>query len=174
MGNGVPQYAGARSATATVRPCLAAVNGGSPASGRLYYATGAPHRDEEPFSSPVTSSAGFADGTTAQAVGRCGATDLCALLKYRNGDRLAVYSEGAAYCEPYVLFFSRTNGERTVYAFSRNVDHDARSGLFGPACGRSRITHMLLDGGKIGIVISENADGTLRFDFDRAQAAAPQ
>jgi hypothetical protein len=33
---------------------------------------------------------------------------------------------------------------------------------------------MLLDGGKIGIVISENADGTLRFDFDRAQAAAPQ
>ncbi|MGA9419123.1 MAG: hypothetical protein WBV40_08225, partial [Candidatus Cybelea sp.] len=56
------------------------------------------------FASPISQHIEFGDGSVGHAVGRCYATDLCALISYGNGDRLAIYSEGAARCKPYVLY----------------------------------------------------------------------
>jgi hypothetical protein len=75
---------------------------------------------------------------------------------------LSIYSEGAAYCEPYELYFTRTRGARTIYAFSRRVDHDPRTGR---SCGQTRTTHISLDAGRMHLTISKNRDGTLRLVF---------
>jgi hypothetical protein len=50
-------------------------------------------------SSPVT----FSDGAVAVAYDHCGDADLCAQIRYANGDQLSIYSEGAAYCQPYFV-----------------------------------------------------------------------
>jgi hypothetical protein len=115
------------------------------------------------FASPVSQRVVRADGTIEQAVARCYPTDLCVLILYRNGDRLSIYSEGHAYCEPYFLHFDRTNGGRTLYAFSRRLDYDAHAGALG--CGRSKTTRIVMDGGRVSLAISTNPDGTLRFHF---------
>ena len=108
----------------------------------------------------------FSDASTATAYDHCGDSDLCALVKYPNGDRLAIYSEGAAYCQPYVLHFVRTNGAATIYEYSRTINHDAAtSSAFGVRCGNSRDTQMVMDHGLIHMTVTENHDGTLSVAF---------
>jgi hypothetical protein len=175
MGSGAPQYTGARSASATVTACPGA---GSPDDQTAYpgippHVVGfrqfgtpwlrvQPSNAEPQFASPVTQRLTFADGSSAQAVGRCFAFDLCAQVTYGDGSQLSIYSEGATYCEPYVLHFDRNIGDRAVYSVSRNVDHD-RPSAFG--CGHSRDTRIPMDGGRATLTVSENADGTLKFNF---------
>ena len=180
MGSGAPQYTGAHSDTASVQPCpasspppIAPMQPAQPHATQVYRPRVggwvdflAPQRHYPGFSSPVSPPVAFADGSLGLAVERCEATDLCASIRYNNGDRLAIYSEGAAYCQPYVLNFIRTNGDRTIYSFSRNVDHDSSSGTFAFGCGRSRTTQLRMDGGRIQLTVSENSDGTLRFAFN--------
>jgi hypothetical protein len=166
MGSGTPQYTGARSAAATASTCPSATmpaNGVMQAEPRFgpvlvgVRAFAAPQ-----FASQVSQHITLADGTLAQAVDRCYPTDLCALIQYPNGDQLAIYSEGATYCEPYVAYFARTNLNRTIYGFSRVLDHDRPP---GSRCARTRATHILVDGGRVNLTVLKNADGTLRFSF---------
>jgi hypothetical protein len=112
----------------------------------------------------------FSDGTKASTYDHCGDTDLCALMVYTNGDRLSIYSEGAAYCQPYVLRFVKTNGTATIFEYSRTINHDvpASSG-FGTRCGNSRDTQMVMDHGLIHMTVSENHDGTLSIVFTPTQ-----
>lgn len=178
MGSGAPQYTGARSETASVTACPTAPspNDQTVAGPRVM---GFPRfvapwsqaplnlgvqssNAQGAFASPVTQRVTFTDGSVAQAVDRCFAFDLCAQLSYADGGQLSIYSEGAAYCQPYVLNFDRTSGDRTIYSVSRSVDHSRP--LFG--CGHSRTTRIPMDGGRTTLVVSENADGTLKFNFD--------
>lgn len=128
MGSGAPQYTGARSAPATVHACVT---------------NEAPTSQTTPRVMPT------------RAVDRCDTGDLCAEIRYEDGDRLAIYSEGATQCDRYKLYFKRTNGSRTVYAFSRNI---------ASLCGDATAS-MSLDGGRDRLTISRNADGSLRFSF---------
>lgn len=111
---------------------------------------------------PVT----FSDGTIATSFDHCGDTDLCARLAYKNGDQLAIYSEGAAFCQPYMLHFVKTNAGVTVYEYTRTINHDAvTTSAFGTSCGHSRSTQMVMDHGLVHMTVSENSDGTLRIVF---------
>lgn len=117
----------------------------------------------------------FSDGSKASSFDHCGDSDLCAEVDFPNGDHLAIYSEGAARCQPYVLHFVRTNGPTTIYEYSRVINHTPPSGL---ACGRSLDTQMVMDHGLIHMTVTENTDGTLSVVFslteqgrDRADAA---
>lgn len=168
MGNGAPQYVGARSDTASVIACPTAPPPEPATENRpfiqLRYDGGGTFYGATPrFASRVTQSFAFIDGSMAQAVDRCFAFDLCARITYTDGTQLAIYSEGAAYCEPYVLNFIRSAGAREVYSVSRNVDHDP-PGAFG--CGHSRTTRIPIDAGRAVLTVSENLDGTLRFQFN--------
>lgn len=125
MGSGAPQYTGARSTPASVQPCVSS---------------------EPP---PVVRA------FSTHAGQRCDTGDLCAEFAYGNGDRLAIYSEGATQCDRYALYFKRTNGSRTIYGFSRKI---------APLCGHAT-AFMSLDSGRIRLTISRNADGSLKFDF---------
>ncbi len=137
MGSGAPQYTGARSETATARACVSneqppqtssaveTIPSSGPAFNRFSGYNG--FLADPSFASTVSQRLSFLDGSVGEAVDKCDVGDLCSLIRYRNGDRLAIYSEGVVNCEPYVLYLSRTNGNRIIYAFSRNVDHDARS-----------------------------------------------
>jgi hypothetical protein len=175
MGTGPPQYTGARSKPASVVACqssgplppAARINLVSPVGprpfGRVFLlpaSLAAPA-----FAWPVSQQISLADGSVWQAVVRCYATDLCALVSYPNGAQLAIYSEGAAYCRPYVLHFSRTNGGRTIYSFARDVDYDEHAVAHRSNCVRTRPTHIGMDGGRMILGISQNADGSLRFHF---------
>ena len=114
MGGGSPNYPGTRSESASVVACQASktpppttVRPPQPVRqpARVFLISnpfGAPS-----FASPVSQEITFADGSIGKAVSRCYATDLCALISYGNNDRLAIYSEGAGYCRPYVLHFER-------------------------------------------------------------------
>lgn len=175
MGSGAPHYTGSRSDTATVTACpssspppptppqgatLRTPQGGpliviAPAARTFFGA--APS-----FASPVAQHIELRDGSVGQAVGRCYATDLCASISYADGDRLAIYSEGAARCKPYVVYFNRSSRGREEYGFSRDLERD-RS--FGASCPTTRPTRLLIAGGRIALTISKNADGTLRFTF---------
>lgn len=175
MGTGAPQYTGARSEAASVIAC--------PSSGLLLHAGPiqpvtpavqhyfggvrfvAPSLAAPTFAWPVSQQISPADGSVWQAVVRCYATDLCALVSFLNGDQLAIYSQGAAYCKPYVLHFNRTNGGRTIYSFSRDVDYDEHPISHRSNCARTRPTHIGMDGGRVILGISQNADGSLRFHF---------
>jgi hypothetical protein len=172
MGSGSPNYTGARSETASVTACPASKSppptprSATPLMRRgasvflIPSAFGAPS-----FASPVSQETTFADGRTAQAVSRCYTSDLCALISYGNNDRLAIYSEGAPYCRPYVLHFERTSFGRTIFSFSRALDSEDRPAAHGRHCVRTRTTHIVMDGGRARLTISKNADGTLRFRF---------
>ncbi|MGC2651686.1 MAG: hypothetical protein WA304_12875 [Candidatus Cybelea sp.] len=175
MGTGAPQYTGARSEPASVVACRSSeplppagpFQQMSPAvqhyfsSVRLVAASLA----APTFAWPVSQQISAADGSIWQAVVRCYATDLCALASYPNGDQMAIYSEGAAYCKPYALHFNRTNGGRTIYSFARDVDYDEYPIAHRPNCARTRPTHIGMDGGRLILGISQNADGSLRFHF---------
>lgn len=108
----------------------------------------------------------FSDGTKALTYDHCGDTDICALLLSPNGDRLSIYSEGAAYCQPYLLHFVKTNHSRTIFEYSRTINHDLPTNTgFGPHCGNSRDTQMVMDHGLIHMTVTENHDGTLSVVF---------
>lgn len=116
----------------------------------------------EGTSAPVT----FSDGSVATVTDHCGDTDLCATVTYPNGDKLSIYSEGAAHCQPYMLHFVRVNGSTTIYEYSRTINHDAPSGnAFGTTCGHSQATQMVMDHGLVHLTVTENKDGTLRLVF---------
>jgi hypothetical protein len=183
MGNGPPHFTGARSKAAAVRACLSNETP-PPAPPRLLYgnlvAQGAsieyvPPRNisglsggfhDPSFASSISQRVTFSNGRVAEVVDACDTGDLCMLIRYPNGERLAIYSRGAAHCEPYKLLFKRTNGSQTVYTFSRDIDYDTGSGMSASQCGSSKTTRISLDGGSIHLVISENPDGTLKFAID--------
>ena len=86
----------------------------------------------------------FSDGTKAVTYDHCGDTDVCAVLDASNGDRLSIYSEGAAYCQPYILHFVKVHGSTTIFEYSRTINHDLpTSGAFGTRCGNSHDTQRL-------------------------------
>jgi hypothetical protein len=177
MGAGAPQYTGARSDTASVTACQASVPPPpTPSQAETPRApqravilisplSGAPFGGAPSFASAVSQQIELGDGSVGQAVDRCYATDLCALISYSNGDRLAIYSEGAARCKPYVLYFNRTNGGREIYGFSRDLERDQSRGAPGARCPTTRTTRIVMVGGRAELTISKNADGTLRFKF---------
>lgn len=153
MGEGVPNFTGVRSTSASVIACdISRAAQTSPSRTTvLVMGVSLPRRRLV-----------FAGGSNAETADRCFAFDLCAQVFYSDGSRLAVYSEGAAWCRPYVLDFVRTLGDRTLFSVTREVDH-APPGLFG--CRHSRDTRIPLDGGRAMLSISQNGDGTLKFRF---------
>jgi hypothetical protein len=177
MGSGAPQYTGARSESATVTACPASISPSrEPMLRPRHFSTLTPPwaqvnnspptntpNNSSPFASPVSQNVGFTDGSSARAVDHCFSFDLCAQVMYSDGGQLNIYSEGAAWCQPYVLDFDRTLGDRTLFNVTRNVDHD-RPSVFG--CGHSRTTRIPMDGGHAMLAVSENQDGTLKFYFD--------
>jgi hypothetical protein len=119
-------------------------------------------RDNFTASPPVT----FSDGAVATTFDHCGDADLCATIAYPNGDKLSIYSEGAAYCQPYMLHFVEEHGSATLYEFTRTLNHDpATSNAFGVHCGNNQATQMTLDHGLVHLTVDEYKDGSLRFVF---------
>jgi hypothetical protein len=169
MGSGAPNYTGARSETASVTACPSSEPPRTtptrviPArtvqrpNFRIMTFGGTPS-----FASPVSQHIEFDDGSVGQAVDRCYATDLCALVSYANGDQLAIYSEGAGRCKPYVLYFNRTNGGRTIYQFSRDLE---RGRSPGARCPTTLPTRIVMDGGRVTLTVAKNTDGTLKSNF---------
>ena len=116
----------------------------------------------------AASSVTFSDGAVATSFDHCGDTDLCATIKYANGDVLSIYSEGAAYCQPYQIDFVRVNGTATIYEYTRVMNHDApRPTAFGVGCGHSQTTQMVMDHGLVHLTVSEDTDGTLKLVFSK-------
>jgi hypothetical protein len=73
------------------------------------------------------------NGATAVSYDHCGDNDLCGRISYQDGSTLSVYSEGAALCQPYYLHFVESDtGGRTVYEFSRQINHTTPKGF---SCG---------------------------------------
>jgi hypothetical protein len=119
-------------------------------------------RDKEPSSAPMT----LSDGAVATTFDHCGDADLCATITYPEGAKLFIYSEGAAYCQPYMLRFVLTRGTQTEYEFTRALNHDpARATAFGVSCGNNQATQMTLDHGLVHLTVDEYSDGSLRFVF---------
>ena len=110
------QAASDKPVAASVTACLSS----EPPTTPTQAITGGTHS----FASAISRHVEFGDGSVGHAVDRCYATDLCALISFADGDQLAIYSEGAARCKPYVLYFNRTNGGRTIYGFSRDLERD--------------------------------------------------
>jgi len=122
-------------------------------------------RDNLPASPPIT----FSDGSVAKTFDHCGDSDLCATIDYPDGDRLFFFSEGAAFCQPYILHFVRMHGTLTVYEFSRTLNHDpVVSNAFGTHCGNTQATQMTMDHGLVHLTVDEYTDGSLRFVFSPA------
>lgn len=171
MGSGAPNYTGERSETASVAACtLSQPLPTMPTQPmptrflqrpmiRIMSFGGRPS-----FASRTLQRVEFGDGSVGQAVDHCYATDLCAVISYADGDQLAIYSEGAARCKPYVVYFSRTNGGRTIYEFSRDLERDRSPGA---RCPTTRATRIVMDGGRVELTIIKNTDGTLKFGFAR-------
>jgi hypothetical protein len=81
-------------------------------------------------------------------------------------------SEGAAFCQPYIVHFVRSTGDTTNYEFSRTLNHDEVAHAFGSKCGNNVATQLTMDHGLIHLTIDEYTDGTLRFLFTTAGEAA--
>jgi len=113
----------------------------------------------------------FSDGSVGKVYDHCGDTDLCASIDYSNGDKLSIYSEGAAYCQPYFLDFVRTSGTNTVFSYSRGINHDP---MKGSHCGRTQTTQMVMDRGFVHLTVFENSDGTLRLVFSKTAQGAKE
>lgn len=119
-------------------------------------------RDDGSASPPVT----FSDGSVATTFDHCGDADLCATIDYPNGDKLSIYSEGAAKCQPYMLHFVMIHGTSTLYEFTRTFNHDAiTTNAFRVHCGNNLATQMTLDHGLVHLTVDEYTDGSLRFVF---------
>jgi hypothetical protein len=93
----------------------------------------------------------FSDGAIATAYDHCGDADLCAKIKYRDGDALLFFSEGAALNQPYVIHVVRTRQKVTMFEYSRRFEN------WG--------TVLTLDHGLAQLRAYLNKDGTLRFSF---------
>jgi hypothetical protein len=93
--------------------------------------------------------------------------DLCSKIVYDNGNVLAIYSEGAAQCQPYFLHFVYADGSgKTLFEFSRALNHtDTKSA----GCGHTVSTEMVLDRGYVHMLVTENPDGTLNTAFTVAK-----
>jgi hypothetical protein len=125
-------------------------------------AVAATHNNEMAPPQAVT----FSDGAVATPYDHCGDADLCATIAYPNGDELRIFSEGAAYCQPYLVHFVRVHQNNTLYEYSRVLNHDAVvTNAFGTHCGNNQATQMTLDRGLVHLTIDEYPDGSLRFDF---------
>jgi hypothetical protein len=121
--------------------------------------------DSLPASAPLT----FSDGAVATTFDHCGDADLCATIADTNGDKLYIYSEGAAYCQPYLLHFVKAHTDTTIFEFSRVLNHDRiTTTAFGTSCGNNRATQMTLDHGLVHLTVDEYTDGSLRFIFSKA------
>lgn len=128
-----------------------------------------------PDSVPAPKSITFSDGAVATPYDHCGDGDICATIAYSNGDLLSIYSEGAAYCQPYYLHFVLTHGERTVLEFSRMINHDVvKPGMIGTRCGNSHATQMTMDHGLVHMTVDERLDGSLWTTFSPTRQAIPR
>jgi hypothetical protein len=127
--------------------------------------------DNVQASKPIT----FSDGAIATPYDHCGDGDVCAAIAYTNGDILSIYSEGAAYCQPYFLHFVLTHGDHTIYEFSRMINHDViKPGMIGTHCGNSRATQMTMDHGLVHLTVDERLDGSLWTEFSPTRHALRQ
>jgi hypothetical protein len=99
---------------------------------------------------PATS-VSFSDGAIATGYDHCGEADLCAKIKYRDGDSLLFFSEGAALGQPYVVHVVRTRQKQTLFEYSRRLENVG--------------TSLTLDHGLVRLMAYLNKDGTLRFTF---------
>lgn len=108
---------------------------------------------------PPNQTVHLTNGAVAVSYNHCGDNDLCGRISYQDGSALSIYSEGAARCQPYYLHFveSDTSG-RTMYEFSRAVNHTG-------GCGHTVPTEMVLDRGYVHLLVTENPDGTLNLNF---------
>ena len=119
-------------------------------------------RDNMTSSAPIT----FSDGAVATTYDHCGDADLCATIEYKNGEKILIYSEGAAFCQPYEVHFVKLNGSSTEYEFTRALNHDpVTTNVLGTHCGNNRATQMTLDHGLVHLTVDEYNDGSLRFIF---------
>jgi hypothetical protein len=92
--------------------------------------------------------------------------DLCAKIVYDNGNVLSIYSEGAAECQPYLLHFVYADASKTLFEFSRAMNHTHAKDA---GCGRTVSTEMVLDRGYVHMLVTENPDGTLSASFSVAK-----
>jgi hypothetical protein len=123
---------------------------------------------------PSPKAIAFSDGAVATPYDHCGDGDVCATVAYPNGNLLSIYSEGAAYCQPYYLHFVLTHGEHTIYEFSRMVNHDVvKPGMIGTHCGNSHATQMTMDHGLVHMTVDERLDGSLWTTFSQTKQAPP-
>jgi hypothetical protein len=93
----------------------------------------------------------LSDGALATAYDHCGEADLCAKIKYANGDALLFYSEGAALGQPYYLLAVRTHAKQTFFQYARRLENIG--------------TQLTLDHGLATLNVYLNKDGTLRSIF---------
>jgi hypothetical protein len=93
----------------------------------------------------------LSDGSLATGYDHCGEADLCAKIRYRDGDALLFFSEGAALGQPYVVHVVRTRQKQTLFEYSRRLENVG--------------TVLTLDHGLARLTAYLNKDGTLRFTF---------
>lgn len=93
----------------------------------------------------------FSDGAVATGYDHCGEADLCAKIRYRDGDALLFFSEGAGLGQPYVVHVVRTRQKQTLFEYSRRLENVG--------------TSLTLDHGLVRLMAYLNKDGTLRFIF---------
>jgi hypothetical protein len=116
---------------------------------------------------PEAESMHFTNGAVATAYDHCGDMDLCAKLVYSNGNVLSIYSEGAAYCQPYELHFVYADSsEKTLFEFSRALNHTHAKDA---GCGHTVSTEMVFDRGYVHMLVTENPDGTINASFSVAK-----
>jgi len=99
----------------------------------------------------------LSDGAVATGYDHCGEADLCARIKYRNGDSLLFYSEGAALDQPYVVLVVRTHQNQPFFEYARRLEN--------------RGSVLTLDRGRAQMSAYLNKDGTLRFSFAPVNAS---
>jgi hypothetical protein len=115
---------------------------------------------------PPNQSIHFTNGAVGTAYDHCGDIDLCAKFVYDNGNVLSIYSEGAAECQPYFLHFVYADSTKTLFEFSRALNHTHAKDA---GCGHTVATEMVLDRGFVHMLATENQDGTISISFSVAK-----
>ncbi|MDE2480681.1 MAG: hypothetical protein KGN02_00650 [bacterium] len=112
----------------------------------------------------------FTDGSTAVSYFNCGDADLCARIADADGSTLSIYSEGAALCQPYILHFVKMNARgRTIFEFSRSINHTVGGNFSGGSCGHTVATQMVMNRGFVHMTVTETSEGTLDLKFSAAK-----
>ena len=106
------------------------------------------------------------NGAKATSFTHCGDMDLCASITYDNGNTLSIYSEGAAECQPYFLHFVYADQTKTLFEFSRPLNH---TNTKSAGCGHTVSTEMVFDRGYVHMLVTENTDGTVNTAFSVAK-----